>query len=100
MKEFSKDTPLALTSVIARNEGIVSAEIDQEVAMLDIERGVCFGMNKIASRVWALVQRPARVSDICATLVNEYEVSPSDCERQILDLLEELLAEGLITTQK
>ena len=96
-REHSQGAPIGLDSVVARGEGIVSAAIDKEVAMLDIERGMCFGMNKVASRIWALVQEPARVSDICATLVSEYDVEESDCERQVLDLLEELRAEGLIT---
>src|SRR5258708_5541709 len=55
--DSGQGTPLVLTSVVARSSGILSAEIDDEIAMLDIERGICFGMNKLASRIWELVQK-------------------------------------------
>jgi hypothetical protein len=95
---MSDSQPLELGTVVTRSSGIVSAEIDDEVAMLDIERGICFGMNKVATRVWDLVREPVRVSDICSKLLAEYDVGQADCERQILDLLEELRTEGLVVT--
>ena len=47
--------------------------------------------------MWKLLARPARIGDLCTTLLNEYRVYSGICERQVLDLLEELRAEGMIT---
>ena len=90
------NAPLHLDSIVARAGGVISAEIDEEIAMLDIERGMCFGLNNVGSRVWGLIEAPVRIRDLCSKLTVEYEVDQSDCERQILDLLEELRAEGLV----
>ena len=92
-----KNKSLVLDSIVSRSNGVLSATVDEEVAMLDIDRGMCFGMNKVASRIWDLAQDPTRVSDICVKLCAEYEVSQAECERDVLDLLEALRAEGLIT---
>jgi len=81
-----------------RRGGILQAEIDNEIVALSMERDTCYGLNRVGSRIWNLVASPIRIHDLIAALLTEYEVAPDICERQVLDLLEELCAEGLITT--
>jgi len=84
---------------VSRSDGFIEAQIDNEVVALSIEHGTCYGLNRVGSRIWNLLAAsPARISDLCATLLTEYKVEPDVCERQVLDLLEELRAEGLIAT--
>ena len=91
--------PLQLsTKVVARNDGFIEAVVDDEILALSIEQNTCYGMNRIASRIWTLLARPIRISDLCATLLATYKVDPDFCERQVLDLLEGFRAEGLIAT--
>ena len=85
-----------MVTVLARSDGFIEAEIDNEIVALSIERGTCYGLNRVGSRIWNLLATPTRISDISATLLREYRVDPTVCERQVLDLLEELRAEGLI----
>jgi hypothetical protein len=93
-----RDLPVvAASSIVARTAGIVEAEINEEVVALSIERGICYGLNPVGSRIWNLLAAPIRVAELCATLVSEYNVDIDVCERETLDLLEELRAEGLIT---
>ena len=87
---------LSMETVVARSDGFIEAEIDKEIVALSIERGTCYGLNRVGSRIWNLLATPIRISDVCATLLSEYRVDPSVCECQVLDLLEELRAEGLI----
>jgi Coenzyme PQQ synthesis protein D (PqqD) len=92
-----RDMPLtASDTVVARRDGLVEAEIDDEILALSIEQGVCYGMNRVGSRIWKLLAKPTRICDLCATLLAAYRVDPDACERQVLDLLEELRSEGLI----
>jgi Coenzyme PQQ synthesis protein D (PqqD) len=91
-------SPLSAATIVVCNKGIIDAEVDHEVVALSIEKGTCYGMNPVASRIWRLLAAPIRISELCATLLTEYEVAPSLCERQVLDLLEELRAEGMIAT--
>jgi hypothetical protein len=89
---------LSSASMVARSGGFVEAAIDDEVVILSIEQGTCYGLNRVGSRIWNLIATPARVDDLCATLLAEYRVDPSACEGQVLDLLEELRAQGLVET--
>jgi hypothetical protein len=85
-------------SVVACRDGVIETAIDDEIVALSIERGTCYGMNRVASRIWSLLEKPIRISDLCDTLVATYKVDPDICERQVLDLLEDLRVEGLIAT--
>src|SRR5262249_60852481 len=87
---------LSLAAVVRHTDGLLSAEIDDEIVALSIEHGTCYGLNRVGSRIWTLLARPVRIRDLVATLLTEYEVDPDICERQVLDLLEEFRAEGLI----
>jgi len=90
--------PLSCTTVVARRDGFIEAEIEGEVVALSVEQGTCYGLNSVGSRVWNLLAKPARIGDLCAMLLAEYRVDPNVCERQVLDLLEELRAEGMVAT--
>jgi hypothetical protein len=89
---------LSSASVVARSDSFIVADVDDEIVALSIEHGTCYGLNRVGSRIWNLLASPARVGDLCTTLVSEYTVDPSVCEHQVLDLLEELRTEGMITT--
>ena len=95
MPQISRLTP---STVVVRSDGLIDAEIDQEIVALSIESGMCYGLNRVGSRIWSLLAKPIRIGNICATLLTEYKVEPSSCERQVIDLLEEMRAEGLIVT--
>jgi hypothetical protein len=77
---------------------LVEAEVNDEVLALSVEQGTCYGMNRVGSRIWQLIAKPIRISDLCAALLAQYKVDPDICEYQVIDLLEELRAEGLLAT--
>lgn len=89
---------LSLTTLVVRNPDLVEAEIDEEVVTLNIETGNCYGLNSVGSRIWGLLAAPIRGADVCARLIEEFQVQPNTCESQVLELLEALRAEGLIST--
>ena len=90
-------SPLSLNNVVARRDSLVQVEIDGEVLTMGIEDSRCYVLNRVASRIWNLLEQPTSISVLCATLVGEFRVDPNVCERQILELLEQLRAEGLIS---
>jgi hypothetical protein len=81
---------------IIRSTSALAAEIDGEVVALDVERGVCFGLNASGSRVWSLLGAPTTGRAICQSMSEMYDVDRAVCEREVLALLEDLAAEGLI----
>ena len=83
-------------SVIVAVKDQVSCNLAGEAAILNIKSGVYYGLDPVGARIWSLLQDPRTVDDIRSTIVDEYDVEPERCERDLIDLLEKLLAEGLI----
>ena len=90
------NTLLTKESIILRSNSFIEAEVDGEMVALDIDKGTCYGLNRVGSRIWALIGTGSAVRDICGQLVKEYRIDDATCERQVLDLLEELRTEGLV----
>ena len=82
------------TVVAAKDQ--VSCDLAGEAAILNLQAGVYYGLDAVGARVWHLLQEPRTVQDIRETLLMEYEVEADRCERDLLALLQELVAAGLI----
>ena len=81
---------------IIRCEELLEADVNGEIVALHIDKGQCYGMNSVASRIWQLLAEPTSPEQICARLVEEYEVDPAACRADVDALLADLQAEGLI----
>ena len=88
---------LSSSTIVARKSGLIESEVDREIVALNIESGVCYGLNEVGSRVWGLLARPVPISEVCAILTSEFEVERGTCESEVIDLIEHLLEEGLVT---
>ncbi len=74
----------------------VSSEIDGETVSLNLKSGIYYSLNAVGSRIWQILQESSSVRDIRETIVEEFEVAAERCERDVLRLLSELAAKGLI----
>ena len=83
------------SSVVATSEQ-ASSDLEGEAVILNLKSGAYYGLNAVGARIWNLLQEPRTVSEIRDTLLAEYEVEPQQCDRELLALLQQLEAEGLI----
>ncbi|HEY6877533.1 MAG TPA: PqqD family protein [Polyangiales bacterium] len=90
------DARIAPGSTVVVSPHQVSTQLGHEAVILGAEAGQYFGLNEVGARIWELVQQPVQVSAICAALCAEYEVQPDECERDVIELLGELKARGLL----
>ena len=89
--------PLTLADCVARNRETLSAEIDGEVVALDIAGGGCYGLDAVAARIWAMIETPMPIGEVCDALTAAYEVDAATCRADVLDLFMALRAEGLVS---
>jgi len=88
--------PLTLDSVIARVSDVTSAEVDDELLMMRLESDAYFGLDDIGARIWAMLEQPVSVGAVCGALVAEYDVTPEQCQRDVLHFLGDLAEKGLV----
>ena len=87
---------ISTSSVVVAAKDQVSSDLGEEVAILDLKNGVYYGLDAVGARIWNLIQEPKAVNEIRDVLLDEYEVEPEHCERDLLALLEKLVAENLV----
>jgi hypothetical protein len=82
--------------MVHRRDGLIEAEVDGELVALHVDNGACYGFNVTATRIWALIETPRRLSELKDRLLEEYDVDPQDCESQLMEMLKELERDGLV----
>lgn len=87
---------ISLTTVVARNEAVVFTEIDDVVVMMDVDEGRYYELDEVGARVWAVLESSASVAAICDVLLEEYEVAPEVCQRDVLQFVTEAHDRGVI----
>ena len=86
-------------SVVVAAKDQVSCNLEGEIAILSLSKGVYYGLDQIGVRIWGLLQKPRSVGEILDAIVLEYEVEPEHCRNDLLSLLNRLREEGLIEVQ-
>lgn len=87
---LNEDTPVVWA------ETAISTDVDGELVALDVTKGVCYGLNRIGTRIWQLVETPRSARQVSEILLSEFEVRPEVCLDETLGLLRELKAAGLV----
>src|SRR5947209_20368863 len=93
---MSSEGTLSVRSVVRISDDAISSRLADEVVILNLRSGVYHGLEAVGSRVWELIQQPAPVFAVRDALIEEYEVEPLRCERDLLELFEELRSHGLL----
>jgi hypothetical protein len=89
---------LTESDVLTRNDAdLLTTVIDGELIGMSVEQGACYGLNGVGTRIWELLAEPRSIASLCEQLAGEYDVDADQCLREVLDLVQELRAEGLVT---
>jgi hypothetical protein len=81
-------------------ESVVSRELEGEAVMLNLASGVYFGLNEVGTRIWALIQEHGSLRKVLEAMQQEYEVAPQTLESDLLLIVEELRAKGLVSVSQ
>jgi PqqD family protein of HPr-rel-A system len=91
-----KENLPALHATVTVTSGQISSDLGGETVILDIASGVYYGLNEVGATIWQLIQQPQTVQEIQNSLLQEYDVEPQVCTQDLLQILQELQAAGLV----
>ena len=83
-------------SIVVAAKDQVSTDLAGETVILSLDSGVYYGLDAVGARIWSLIEEPRTLNEIRDAILEEYEVEPGRCERDIVALLEQLADAGLI----
>ncbi len=93
---MAAETSITAQSIVSWSDKPVATEVDREIVLMNIGRGRCYGLGETGSSVWRRMGSPIRVEDLCRELLLEYRADAAELEQDVLALLRQLHAEGLV----
>lgn len=79
-----------------RSDKALFSSVGDDIVALHVDKGHCYGLEKVASDVWRLLEKPIALNSICEALIARYEVDPSTCRGEVGRLIDQLVREGLV----
>jgi hypothetical protein len=96
---FKAKQEIGPDTVLQRRKDLLFNEVDGEIIILSIDNGKYIGLNKIGSRIWALLENSTTIETLINKLIKEYHVSAENCFNDIKSFINQLLNYKLIDIQ-
>lgn len=84
------------TTIVKRSDRQVACNLNGEVALLDLDKGLYYGLQDVGAHVWNALQEPCSVGEIVTTVLDHFDVASETCRSDVLTFLADLRAAGLI----
>lgn len=85
-----------LQSKISIPEDVMFREVKGEAVILNIANGKYYGLDDVGTRMWALLAEHGHLEPAYQALLAEYDVQPEVLEADLIRLVDELTAQGLV----
>ena len=84
-----------LEKVYKKSDSIVSRKIADEFILVPIRQNVgdlesIYTLNETAARIWELIDGKMKVREIKERMIEEFEVTPEEAEKDLIEHLQQL----------
>lgn len=87
-----------MSELFQRNADICAVAHDDSTLLLNIDTGKYHGLNAVSTRIWELLEHPISQDALVASLLQEFDVTPEACRRDVSTFLDGLRQRGLLIT--
>jgi hypothetical protein len=81
---------------LRRRSGVETRPLPQGAVLVDMTTGRCYRLNRVGAEIWAMLEPPAALGEICAGVATRYGRPVDAIELEVRDLVEHLTKEQLI----
>jgi hypothetical protein len=78
------------------DKSVLSADLEGETVLLNLETGVYFGLDEVGTAIWNALEAGASVDEIVSRLLEEFEVEADRARSDVSKFLSSLEERGLI----
>lgn len=87
---------LSFNTRISAPADVLIRELDSEAVLLNLNSESYFGLDEVGTRMWTLLTTSETIQAAYDGLLAEYEVEPERLRQDLLELLDKLIAHGLV----
>jgi hypothetical protein len=90
---------LTATSVIRRNGDWLTAQIGEELVMMNSQSGRHIGLTESGRRIWEILETPSTIGQVCTVLAGEYDAGAEEMAADVESFLHELAGLGAVAAE-
>ena len=90
-------TEISLNSRVRIQDDVLFQELKGEAVLLNLKTGVYLGLNQLGTRIWQLLQADGSLDRAKEVILREYDVTPEKCAQDLLDLVQQMEQQGLVS---
>lgn len=87
---------LSLHQKVSAVQNVLSSAIIEESVLLDLTKEKYFSLDDIGTRMWKVLLESESIGAAIDSLLQEYDVSRETLQSDVEELVEKLLAHGLV----
>ena len=77
---------------------VMARRVGDETVILDLNSGTYFGLDPVGARIWQGLTEGLSLPEVCASVVEEFEVTLETVQTDVQRLVEELMGRGLLVS--
>ena len=87
---------IKVNTQVSRKSNNLSSFVDNEIVILNIDRGEYNGLDEIGTEIWKALETPKKVSEIISRMADIYSVDIEICTSDVIEFLSELFEASLV----
>ena len=88
------------TTIVKRNEGVLSTDIDGEAVLMTVDSGNYFTLNAVGSTIWSLIENPLTLTELQDQLLEQFDGDRATILSESKAYIQDLATRGLLGTAK
>ncbi|GAC1315201.1 MAG: PqqD family protein [Chloroflexota bacterium] len=88
-----------LKQTLRANESVVSADLDGETVLLNVETGVYFGLDPVGTEIWKVLEKGATEDEVVVRLGEIFEVDADQLREDVRDFVIQLQDKQLVLNE-
>ena len=86
----------SINSTIKIPRDVLLRKLKDEAVALDLATGTYYGLDEVATRIWALLAERGSISETIDVLLQEYDAERLELESYVMEFIDQLHSYGLV----
>ncbi|HWD25920.1 MAG TPA: PqqD family protein [Rhizomicrobium sp.] len=98
-KPVSEPVTFTPASVISQNADWLTAQIGEDLVMMNSVNGRHIGLTETGRRIWEILETPSTIGQICTVLAGEYAAEADEMAPDVESFLQDLASLGAVAVK-
>jgi hypothetical protein len=90
---------VAFSTQLSVPSDVLLNKVGEETVLLNLESGRYFGLDEVGTRMWEALTDSGSIQAAYDLLLREYDVEAEALEKDLTDLVDQLVDKGLLETR-